>query len=569
MYNSRMKFNNYKNIFNFLISFSSSYLILTFSILEKSQMPSVLQDIVSDVYFKLYLASIISFGFLILNVIINRILNFHKHEYLFEFLEFVTIIFSTFYMLRLFSLSRLYISVSLLVFLVLNSIYKIDQFKAISQYRNIVFFGIFTILFSYLTFLNINTFNEELINKVDDELVIKKDTSNFGSELGMYYKNESNYKNHINTFVGTYILNNTYSLKKIKICCEEYSYFEYSQKSSGAISFTDKYLFHVSGNLIVQRFEIDEIFNSKTNISSYIVPTNINSLIKNKNLFENNWESLKDMIIFNNVMYLSYLEEISEDCINVKIISADISSEQLLFRDVFNNDQCVLRTNENYNAHQSGGKILILDKNHILLSVGDFRQYDLSQNIESIFGKILSIDIRNGQYEIISVGNRNPQGLSKLKNNDMYILETEHGPLGGDEINIISLEKINNYGWPISSYGNHYDGTVKESAPLYKSHNDYGFEEPIHYFPFEIVKSHGISDVEQNYFTKNNNYFVSTLNGMKLYDIRISDNLKSILSISEIFIGERIRNIIYNYDYDAYILLLEDTPSIALLSKKQ
>ena len=31
-----------------------------------------------------------------------------------------------------------------------------------------------------------------------------------------------------------------------------------------------------------------------------------------------------------------------------------------------------------------------------------------------------------------------------------------------------------------------YDGKVKESAPLHKSHNDYGFEEPIHYFPFEI-----------------------------------------------------------------------------------
>ena len=75
--------------------------------------------------------------------------------------------------------------------------------------------------------------------------------------------------------------------------------------------------------------------------------------------------------------------------------------------------------------------------------------------------------------------------------------------------------------------------------------------------------------LEQNHYIENNNYFVSTLNGRKLYDISISNNLKSITSISEITIGERIRNIIYNDDNDAYILLLEDTPSIAVLSKKE
>ena len=346
------------------------------------------------------------------------------------------------------------------------------------QNRNIVFLTIFLIFFSYLTLLNINALNKEIINDIDDELVTTEDNTSLGSELDMYFEIESNYRKHTNTFLGTYDLNNTYSLKKIKICCEEYSYFEYSQKSSGAISFTDENLYHVSGNLIIQKFSLDEIFDSTTNFSSYIVPTNINSLIKNKNIFENNWESLKDMFIFDNTMFLSYLEENSEDCINVQIVSADISSEPLLFKPVFKNDQCVLRTDENYNAHQGGGKMLSLDKNHILLSVGDFRQYGLSQNMDSIFGKILRIDIRDGEYEIISIGNRNPQGLSKLKNNDKYILETEHGPKGGDEINIIEIGKENNFGWPISSYGDHYDGLNKPEAPLNKSHTAFGFREP-------------------------------------------------------------------------------------------
>ena len=76
---------------------------------------------------------------------------------------------------------------------------------------------------------------------------------------------------------------------------------------------------------------------------------------------------------------------------------------------------------------------------------------------------------------------------------------TEHGPWGGDEINIIFKGK--NYGWPISSYGKHYcekktprsDKCKKKylDYPLHKSHFDFGFEEPIKFFD----KSLGISEI--------------------------------------------------------------------------
>ena len=56
----------------------------------------------------------------------------------------------------------------------------------------------------------------KLINDIDEELLTTENTANFGSELDMYYEIESNYKKHTNTYVGTYILNNTYSLKKLK-----------------------------------------------------------------------------------------------------------------------------------------------------------------------------------------------------------------------------------------------------------------------------------------------------------------------------------------------------------------
>ena len=58
--------------------------------------------------------------------------------------------------------------------------------------------------------------------------------------------------------------------------------------------------------------------------------------------------------------------------------------------------------------------------------------------------------------DIFSYGHRNPQGLIQL--NDGQIIEHEHGPFGGDEINIIQSGK--NYGWPAITYGRVYSGSI-------------------------------------------------------------------------------------------------------------
>jgi glucose/arabinose dehydrogenase len=58
---------------------------------------------------------------------------------------------------------------------------------------------------------------------------------------------------------------------------------------------------------------------------------------------------------------------------------------------------------------------------------------------------------------IYSYGHRNPQGLAKHPTTGA-IWDQEHGPKGGDEINII--KKGANYGWPVVTYGIDYDGTT-------------------------------------------------------------------------------------------------------------
>jgi glucose/arabinose dehydrogenase len=82
---------------------------------------------------------------------------------------------------------------------------------------------------------------------------------------------------------------------------------------------------------------------------------------------------------------------------------------------------------------------------------------------------------------IYSYGHRNPQGLVKHPETG-EIWDNEHGPRGGDEINII--KKGRNYGWPIITYGINYSGT-----PITDKTKMEGMEQPIHYWVPSIAPS--------------------------------------------------------------------------------
>ena len=75
-----------------------------------------------------------------------------------------------------------------------------------------------------------------------------------------------------------------------------------------------------------------------------------------------------------------------------------------------------------------------------------------AQNDNSINGKTIFINFLDKKYSVFTKGHRVVQGLFV---DDDYVIATEHGPRGGDEINI--LKSKHNYGWPISSYGEKYD----------------------------------------------------------------------------------------------------------------
>jgi len=120
--------------------------------------------------------------------------------------------------------------------------------------------------------------------------------------------------------------------------------------------------------------------------------------------------------------------------------------------------------------HHYGSRIVFDHDGYLFFSVGDRGARPLAQDVSKPNGKIHRVrtngDIPNDNpfieapdaiKSIFSFGNRNPQGLA-VHPETGQVWETEHGPFGGDELNLILKGK--NYGWPTITYGRNYNGTV-------------------------------------------------------------------------------------------------------------
>ncbi len=121
-----------------------------------------------------------------------------------------------------------------------------------------------------------------------------------------------------------------------------------------------------------------------------------------------------------------------------------------------------------------GGRIAFDRDGFLFLTVGERQEQNRAQDPGDHSGKVIrlkddgSVPADNPfvgrpgyKPEIYSLGHRSPQGLT-MHPTTGAIWETEHGPLGGDEINIIRPGR--NYGWPLVTFGRDYDGTAISDA---------------------------------------------------------------------------------------------------------
>ena len=162
-----------------------------------------------------------------------------------------------------------------------------------------------------------------------------------------------------------------------------------------------------------------------------------------------------------------------------------------------------------------------------------------------------------------------------LDKNKKIMLMTEHGPRGGDELNINNLnnQKINNYGWPISSYGEHYNNNIERpESPLYKSHEKYGFIEPIKYWKISV----GIGTIEKipenfsNSFGKNS-FLIGSMGWIleqghrSIYNFSFNDDFSKITETDIMPVDEKIGDIFNRSETQKIYLVLENSPAIGIL----
>jgi len=305
------------------------------------------------------------------------------------------------------------------------------------------------------------------------------------------------------------------------------------------------------------------------------IDSNIKNLIVYEKFYFNNQYGIKDILIDNDNIYVSYIGERENNCYDLKIITSKINKDYLNFKEFHKTSTCVNENNAHgFWAHQgAGGRIIKLDDNNLLFTTGDFRNRPLAQDLDNDFGKILKINIQNKKTNVVSFGHRNPQGLYYSKKFD-FILSTEHGPKGGDEININikPFLEIKNFGWPISSYGEHYSKhytkEILKEAPLNKSHKKFGFEEPIKFFDPSIGISQvvSINEIETEFLIGAMGNEIKEQD-LGIHYIKLNKERNKIVNHSYIPLNERVRDMIISKDKKTIIIFLETTSSLAILRK--
>ncbi len=230
---------------------------------------------------------------------------------------------------------------------------------------------------------------------------------------------------------------------------------------------------------------------------------------------------------------------------------------------VFESKPC-LPFSEDFNTfdtYESGGRLAWDSENSLLLTLGDFGRNGLvvpalSQLGEADYGKVLRLEAGGGK-SILTIGHRNPQGL--LVDRRGRIWETEHGPQGGDELNL--LREGLNYGWPWATYGTDYD---RFDWPLSSEGTNHGkFTEPA----LAFVPSVGITNlIELDSLPIpewRGDLLMASLRAMTLYRVRLRD--ERVIYTEPIFIGQRIRDLAQ--EPGGRIVLWTDEGDLLVLSR--
>lgn len=216
-----------------------------------------------------------------------------------------------------------------------------------------------------------------------------------------------------------------------------------------------------------------------------------------------------------------------------------------------------------------GGRIVFTGEDNLFLTLGERFKFDPAQNLANHLGTIVRIG-RDGSVpqdnpfvgqadaedEIWSYGHRNIEAAALNPNTgDLWVAEM--GPLGGDELN--QPEAGKNYGWPVVSWGENYDGTDIPNPPTHPEFAD----AHIHWTP--TISPSGMTYYTGDVFPEwKGSLLIGGLTSSGL--VRVSIDGEEATEVERIPLGARIRDVVQAPDGSIYVLTDQDEGNIWRIS---
>jgi len=258
----------------------------------------------------------------------------------------------------------------------------------------------------------------------------------------------------------------------------------------------------------------------------------------------------------NDWIYLSYGDKSRGGLAMTAVIRGRLRDGAFVDRQqIFKADESLYRAG----GQRFGSRLLFDRKGHLFFSVGDRACPGDEQDLSQPNGKVHRVNDdgtvpkdnpfvhRPGAISSIwTYGDRNAQGLAfSPVTGDLW--ESEHGPRGGDELNI--LHPGHNYGWPVITYGMNYDGT-----PITDHLARDGMDQPVTCWVPSIAVSPLTFYTGNRFPAWKNNLFLGSLGGQELLRLVIDGG--KVVHQEILFKGiGRVRDIVNGPEGDLYVVL--------------
>jgi cytochrome c2 len=198
------------------------------------------------------------------------------------------------------------------------------------------------------------------------------------------------------------------------------------------------------------------------------------------------------------------------------------------------------------------GRLAYRGDGKLYLTIGDHYtvQPKVSEDPNTTFGKIVEINLITDQSRQFTKGHRNPEGLTFVKSGEL--LSTEHGPRGGDELNVIV--DGGDYGWPNSTLGTEYNSYDWEAGTSSVGRHS-GYRAPMFAWLPSIAPTQLIEVTNFNP-RWDGDLLVGTLKASSLYRLRLESG--RIIYEERIWMGDRIRDLAQTND-GSIVVWTDDT----------